>query len=136
MASRGVEMILGILGILRTGSGYVPLDLHWPDDRLAEVLQQCGSKVLLASSDCHTKLSSVGRRVASVATVLDVKALVKAPEQLSDKGSGHTLAYTFFTSGSTGKPKGVMAPRTVVFGAGFQAFRWLSERLELDFAGF
>lgn len=107
MASRGVEMILGILGIMRTGSGYVPLDLHWPDDRLADVLQQCQSKVLLATSDCHTKMSSIARRVPGVTSVLDVKSHLD-DGHLSDQGAGHTLAYCFFTSGTTGKPKGVM----------------------------
>jgi len=107
MASRGVEMILGILGILRTGSGYVPLDLHWPDDRLEDVLRQCGGKVFLGSSDCHTKLSSIARRVSS-ALVLDVKSHVDSHGCLPDQGTGKTLAYTFFTSGTTGKPKGVM----------------------------
>ncbi|CAK9040449.1 Mycosubtilin synthase subunit C [Includes: ATP-dependent serine adenylase (SerA) (Serine activase) [Durusdinium trenchii] len=107
MASRGVEMILGILGIIRSGSGYVPLDLHWPDDRLEDVLRQCGSQVLLASSDCHTKLSSIARRVSLVTTVMDVKSRVDGPT-VADQGKGNTLAYTFFTSGTTGKPKGVM----------------------------
>ncbi|CAL1149680.1 unnamed protein product [Cladocopium goreaui] len=107
MASRGVEMILGILGIMRTGSGYVPLDLHWPDDRLADVLQQCRSKVLLATSDCHTKMSSIARKIPGVTTVLDVKSHLD-DGHLSDQGAGHTLAYCFFTSGTTGKPKGVM----------------------------
>ncbi|CAK8985198.1 unnamed protein product [Durusdinium trenchii] len=107
MAARGVEMILGILGILRTGSGYVPLDLHWPEDRLEDVLRQCSSKVVLASSDCHSKLSAIAWRVSSVTSVLDVRTRVEGPG-VADEGQGSTLAYTFFTSGTTGKPKGVM----------------------------
>ncbi|CAJ1363949.1 unnamed protein product, partial [Effrenium voratum] len=107
MASRGVEMILGILGIIRAGAGYVPLDLHWPDDRLEDVLKQCKSKVLLASSDCRSILAGIAQNVPSVCSVMDVASHVTGQE-LPDKGSGSALAYTFFTSGTTGKPKGVM----------------------------
>lgn len=107
MASRSVEMILGILGIIRTGSGYVPLDLHWPDDRLQDVLRQCRSKVVLASSDCHKKLSHIALEV-EVSHVLDISMNAASGGHLEDRGSGSSLVYAFFTSGTTGKPKGVM----------------------------
>lgn len=105
MSQRCVAMVLGILGIIRTGCSYVPLDLHWPDDRLTDVLTQCSATVALASQECHSNLS---RLAGSAASVFCIEEIACKGGSLPDRGNGRNIVYTFFTSGTTGKPKGVM----------------------------
>ena len=61
LATRGLEMVCGIYGILLADAAYVPLDTKWPDDRLAEVVSQCSPRAAAASSaELGSRLSTAG----------------------------------------------------------------------------
>jgi len=90
---RTVEMILGILGILKTGSAYLPIDPGSPDDRIDYMLKDSGAEICLTGNELVNLIDSPSfLSVSSVAKIF-------LPET--------SLAYIIYTSGSTGKPKGV-----------------------------
>ncbi|KAH7918588.1 amino acid adenylation [Leucogyrophana mollusca] len=101
---RGISQILGILAILKAGGTYVPLDPDDPTLRKELMIDECGAKVLLATSN-HSR--DFQKTLAS-------KVLVSHDTRFSGEDfeveglTPSSLAYVMFTSGSTGKPKGVM----------------------------
>ncbi|MGY2343492.1 amino acid adenylation domain-containing protein, partial [Pseudomonas sp. SDO5532_S415] len=100
----GLEMIVGLLGILKSGGGYVPLDPGYPATRLAFVLGDSQPTVVLVTTATREVLG----RVAT--TLLDINQVESGPQFnpcVADHGAGR-LAYVIYTSGSTGQPKGVM----------------------------
>ncbi|SFM76988.1 non-ribosomal peptide synthetase [Variovorax sp. OV329] len=108
-AERSVEMVAALLGILKAGAAYVPLDPGYPADRLAYMLGDSAPAVLLTQSQLAGKIP------AGEATVLlldDAAAWAGQPEHNPDAHalglSASSLAYIIYTSGSTGLPKGVM----------------------------
>lgn len=104
---RSPEMVVCLLGVLKAGAGYLPLDPAYPDDRLRLILDDAGAKVLLTE-----------RRLAERISVEDVTVIcvdeewerisLERDDNLSTEVSAENLAYVIYTSGSTGKPKGVM----------------------------
>ncbi|HLP59488.1 MAG TPA: amino acid adenylation domain-containing protein, partial [Candidatus Deferrimicrobium sp.] len=88
LVNRSLEMIAGILGILKAGGGYVPLNPKAPNDRNEYMLSECGARFLLDFKHLH------------------LNSLTKRPGG-STNFSPANFAYVIFTSGSTGKPKGV-----------------------------
>jgi amino acid adenylation domain-containing protein len=103
---RSLEMVVGLLGILKAGGTYVPLDPGYPRERLAHMVEDSGLKVLLAQEQLRTKLCEFP------ADLICVDSLSKAlsQETIENCLSGikpNNLAYVIYTSGSTGKPKGV-----------------------------
>jgi amino acid adenylation domain-containing protein len=108
---RGIEMVVGLLGVLKAGGAYVPLDPEYPTERLAYMLED-GAPVALLTQTVHAERLSVlsGARVVLVDD--ESGAIASRPEgDLDPLALGLTcrhLAYVIYTSGSTGKPKGVM----------------------------
>ncbi len=104
---RGLEMVIGILGVLKAGGAYVPLDPAWPAERLAFMLADSGMTVLVTRDAVRGVLPiHEGVRVVDV----DADASEIAREPADDFNSGaypRGLAYLIYTSGSTGVPKGV-----------------------------
>lgn len=103
---RSVEMIVAILGVLKAGAAYVPLDPRYPAERIEYMVHDCKAPVLLMHSRTAGRLH-VGSAIAI--------SLDEEWDQISNRDDasferhiepGH-LAYVMFTSGSTGKPKGV-----------------------------
>ncbi|MDI5976546.1 non-ribosomal peptide synthetase [Amycolatopsis magusensis] len=101
LLERSADLVVAILGVLRSGAPYLPLDPDNPDARTAGVLDDAGAELVVTDA-------TLARRVTTCATV----DLHEIPE-----GPGHPpavrvdpddLAYVFYTSGSTGRPKGVM----------------------------
>ncbi|MEH2198293.1 non-ribosomal peptide synthetase [Nostoc sp.] len=104
---RSFEMIIGVLGILKAGAAYVPIDPNYPQERIELMLQDCGTSLLLTQSFIKDKLplAELEHQVICLDEKTFSSALIDNPniQILPDN-----LAYIIYTSGSTGRPKGVM----------------------------
>jgi amino acid adenylation domain-containing protein/thioester reductase-like protein len=104
-ANRSLDMMVGLLGVLKAGGAYLPLDPSFPSERLAFMVEDSGASIIL------TQTSLLFDMPENKAQIICLDAL----EQVSStKGKKKTntakpddLAYIIYTSGSTGKPKGV-----------------------------
>ncbi len=105
MVDRSVEMVVSILGVLKAGAAYLPLDPAFPHDRLTFMLADAGATLVLTTG------KYAGRLNHSIPELIVDKALanenVKRSEALVAQLSPDATAYVLYTSGSTGKPKGV-----------------------------
>lgn len=104
---RSIEMIVGILGVLKAGGAYLPLDPNYPKERLAFMLEDSQVSVLLTQQRLMASLPTNTARIISLDTDWDAIAQ-HTPENLICEVTSDHLAYVIYTSGSTGKPKGVM----------------------------
>ena len=104
---RSLEMVVGILGILKAGGLYVPLDPSYPPERLAFLLEDSRAAVLVTQSERLPELPPHDVRVLLLDDGPDPDADAEGPYEAADvtPGSG---AYLIYTSGSTGTPKGVL----------------------------
>ncbi|MBD5635378.1 MAG: non-ribosomal peptide synthetase, partial [Candidatus Eremiobacteraeota bacterium] len=104
---RTVELFVGLLGVLKAGGHYVPLDPDHPAERIAFVVRDASLAIVLTLE----RLRNVPFGTASV-VALDGDVTAGVSDDRSDEGgAGPTdLAYVIYTSGSTGRPKGVMVP--------------------------
>jgi len=106
MVERSLEMVIGILGILKSGSAYLPIDPEYPEERIRYMLNDSSAKVLLTTR--------------SLSENIDLKKEILYLDDYREKKSIHhssfiihhsnNLAYIIYTSGTTGRPKGVAIP--------------------------
>ncbi|MDB4867537.1 MAG: lchAB, partial [Cohnella sp.] len=104
MAERSMEMIVGMLAILKAGGAYLPIDPSYPQDRIRFMLEDSGTRILLAQKHLADQVDFTGDRLdfSAMASVLGDDA------ELEPVNSPDDLSYIIYTSGTTGKPKGVM----------------------------
>ncbi|MFL5385853.1 MAG: amino acid adenylation domain-containing protein [Longimicrobiaceae bacterium] len=103
---RGTEMIVAILGVLKAGGGYVPLDPDYPEERLAYMVEDSGISILLTQRSLLDRLPVAGDPVC-----LDTgweEIAEESGDDLDISVDPRGLAYVIYTSGSTGRPKGAM----------------------------
>jgi amino acid adenylation domain-containing protein len=113
---RGLDMLASLLGILKSGAGYVPLDPQFPPERIAYMAEDAGLAALV------TQASHAGRFAQGPVQVLALDALAEALQAAPDGRVGRdtgaataeSTAYVIYTSGSTGRPKGVQVPHRAV----------------------
>ena len=105
-SERSAAMIVGILGILKAGSAYVPLEPTYPMERIAYVLEDARAPVVVTQAHLVDSLPPTN----AVVVVLDSDSLETETEKRFHEAnlSSDDLAYIIYTSGSTGTPKGVM----------------------------
>jgi amino acid adenylation domain-containing protein/non-ribosomal peptide synthase protein (TIGR01720 family) len=106
---RSVAMVVGLLGILKAGAAFLPLDPRYPVEQLMWMLEDSQARVIVTDTAAANRLPSAGRR----AVFLDREAakLAQYPTTVpAGRLDGAALAYVIYTSGSTGTPKGVMVP--------------------------
>jgi amino acid adenylation domain-containing protein len=107
------EMIIGVLGILKAGGAYVPLDPTYPKERLAFILKDTQSPLILTQKRLHSVLPEHAALVIFLDSDLD--KIEKGSNTVAvNKTSADNLAYVIYTSGSTGKPKGVCVSHCAV----------------------
>jgi amino acid adenylation domain-containing protein len=106
LLDRSLEMVIALLGVLKAGGAYLPLDPAYPQDRLNSIVEDSKAKVVL------TRTETTGLFLSSVRHVVCLDAEGEAIRNESDskltpETTPATLAYVIYTSGSTGRPKGV-----------------------------
>ena len=104
---RSLEMVVGLLGILKAGGAFVPLDPEYPKERLAFMLEDAGSPVLLTQAHLTASLPALHSRIVRLDADWPLIAEESADHVASFARAEH-LAYMIYTSGSTGRPKGAM----------------------------
>ena len=120
---RSADMMIAILGILKAGAAFVPLDPRYPQHRLAYILKDAGVSVVIADDRSKVTLEVEG---------LNVVCLKSDWPMIDEENSGDcssealpdNLAYVLYTSGSTGTPKGVMISHR----AAMNYLSWCCER--------
>ncbi|NNK16890.1 MAG: AMP-binding protein, partial [Sulfitobacter sp.] len=104
--SRGVDLLVGALGIMKAGGAYVPLDPAYPADRIAHYIADSAAPLIVTQSGLVGQLPS---HDAQVVLIDSDPAQQSAPQDNpSPTATADDLAYLIYTSGSTGTPKGVM----------------------------
>ncbi len=104
-APRSLELLVGMLGILKAGAAYVPLDPGYPVERLAHMLEDSGAGLVLAVREVAAQLPPSAAKVLWLDEPADWAGMSAAePEAALDPAQA---AYLIYTSGSTGRPKGV-----------------------------
>ena len=112
MVNRSLEMIVAILGVMKAGGVYIPIDPNFPEDRINYMLETSSASILLISEKLKDKVNYKNK----VSIDLENKDIYNLPNKnLENINKLSDLLYIIFTSGSTGKPKGVMqTQRTLV----------------------
>nr|WP_304984929.1 non-ribosomal peptide synthetase [Corallococcus sp. CA047B] len=123
---RSLEMVVALLGVLKAGAAYVPLDPSTPGERLAGMLEDTAAPVLLIQERFRSALPPHSAHVVALDTEWDAIARqpVSRPRALAGDDA---LAYVIFTSGSTGRPKGAMNAHAGVV----NRLRWMQARYGL-----
>ena len=114
---RSVELVVGLLAILKAGAAYVPFDPEYPSERLAFMIKDAGISMLLTQQHLLNALSGGGLLSSMKALCLDSEWARMLQEDEQNPVSGATtdnLAYVMYTSGSSGTPKGVAVPHRAV----------------------
>ncbi|MFP2910880.1 amino acid adenylation domain-containing protein, partial [Pyxidicoccus sp. 3LFB2] len=130
---RSLELVVSMLGILKAGGVYVPLDASYPLERLGWMKREAGIALLVAQEKLAEEIAEGSELVVCVDT--DGSSLESQPESSSRSGAGGAnwdaiarqpatnprpavgganLAYVMFTSGSTGRPKGIGIPQRAI----------------------
>jgi amino acid adenylation domain-containing protein len=90
---RGIDQVTALLGVLKSGGAYVPMEVDYPEDRLNYIIKDSGCKVVIDAMEL-LRFRDEQKRYSSA--------------NLAEKPGARDLAYIIYTSGTTGHPKGVM----------------------------
>ncbi|WHA04412.1 amino acid adenylation domain-containing protein [Candidatus Bandiella numerosa] len=116
---RSEYLLITILGILKAGGGYIPVDSSYPDKRVKYILSDTNAKMLIGSGEYGDRMEKISKEVKIdredelLTELIDSKEM---EENISKEGRGnlyikvssYNIAYVIYTSGTTGRPKGVM----------------------------
>ncbi len=123
---RCLEMVVALLGILKAGAAYVPIDPAYPEERLAFILEDARARVLLTTAALRERMPEPGVRL--ICLDADWELIIgesrNNPPIIAAAGN---LAYVIYTSGSTGQPKGVMVEHRGLS----NTIQWLSQTLAI-----
>ena len=124
---RSVEMVVALMGVLKAGGAYLPLDPEYPLERLGYMLEDAGVGVVLTQQELEERLPAyLGQTMC-----LDEEWERISEESESEPESevvAENLAYVIYTSGSTGRPKGVM----ISHGGLANYLRWAREAYRIE----
>ncbi len=102
---RSIEMVIALLGILKAGCAYVPLDAQYPGERLEYLLKDIEAPVIVTQRSFESQLKTY-----NIPLLVMDSGWEETGEEFTCTTSADAPAYIIYTSGSTGKPKGVCVP--------------------------
>ncbi|NEY82417.1 amino acid adenylation domain-containing protein, partial [Bacillus sp. 3H-10] len=102
MIERSLEMIVGMMGILKSGAAYLPIDLEYPEERIKYMVEDSGTNIILTNRETAVKFKK------KEVVFLDEDFNHYSTKNVKERSNFDNLAYIIYTSGSTGKPKGTM----------------------------
>lgn len=111
---RSIDTVVALFAVLRAGAAYLPLELDYPDERLAVMLDDARPRILLTTTAVRERIEAITPPDCLLIT-LDDAEIHSALDALPPSWTGERPmpdrpAYVIYTSGSTGKPKGVVTP--------------------------
>ncbi|MEJ7675686.1 MAG: amino acid adenylation domain-containing protein [Chitinophagaceae bacterium] len=108
LLKNGTSAIVGMLGVLKTGNAYVPLDLNYPTERLKYIVKDTNCKLIVAcASSFETAIELMGAIEGCIVINID-QDVIPTIINVKPTGSANSIAYILYTSGSSGEPKGVV----------------------------
>jgi amino acid adenylation domain-containing protein len=111
LLSRGVNMIISLLAVIKSGDPYVPIDPNLPDIRIQYILNDCKANLIISETEHQHKLSAGS--LQPVYLDRDEQYITKFQDKSPDSNiSPHDPVYIIYTSGTTGNPKGVSIPHS------------------------
>ncbi|HEY2491660.1 MAG TPA: amino acid adenylation domain-containing protein [Paenibacillus sp.] len=111
MVKRSIDMIVALLGVLKAGGAYLPIDPDYPVNRIEYMLTDSAAQILLTQSDLIDQVECNARKICIHDDNLYTKEIDNTRFQMNN--ADH-IAYVIYTSGSTGNPKGVMITHQAV----------------------
>jgi non-ribosomal peptide synthetase component F len=143
MIERNISFFVAMLGVLKAGAAYVPIDPAFPPDRQIYIFQHSQCKFLIIDDNCYSLALSLGVELPSYikldqnGNIVDVKIPNISSSVITDESiirryrasnANERLSYVLYTSGSTGKPKGVMVKSMGVI----NIINWFADALKID----
>ncbi|QWS50934.1 amino acid adenylation domain-containing protein [Bacillus sp. JNUCC-24] len=109
---RSFDMIVSVLGIVKSGAAYVPMSPEYPDARIRLIVRDTQSDVIITQSHLADRLVDfTGSKIVMDKPILETNAVYQREASIIGEDQ---IAYVNYTSGSTGTPKGVMLPHAGV----------------------
>jgi amino acid adenylation domain-containing protein len=115
---RSIDMIVALLAVHKAGAAYLPLDPAFPADRLAFMIEDSQTRIIIADSELtghmpshHAQVVVLDQAAGDAAGAGSGGASENLPDAPGQTYDGERLAYVLYTSGSTGRPKGVQVPQ-------------------------
>jgi amino acid adenylation domain-containing protein len=108
MLERSIDLLVGLLGIMKSGGAYLPIDATFPDGRIRQILASSGVDLLLTHADSLSGRTGLTEYESRVLDVCDRAAQACATDNLQCHIDSSDPVYVIYTSGSTGEPKGVI----------------------------
>jgi len=121
---RSTDLPVALLGVLRAGAAYVPVDPSYPAERVRWVLEDSRAPLVITRSGLRASLPRTG---AAVLTIDEDAWLGESAEDPGVMVDGDDVAYLIYTSGSTGRPKGAAIPHRALA----NHMRWMAEEFPL-----
>ncbi len=107
--NRSINLLVGILGILKAGAAYVPVDPNYPSDRVEYILNDIDCKIMITQSHLAENIKQIptGKNIVCI-NLDEYDYTTEDTSNLNVTCQSSDLAYVIYTSGTTGRPKGVM----------------------------
>lgn len=124
---RGIDMVIGILGVMKSGGAYVPMDPDYPGERFKHILRDTSANLVITESQLEPKLKELivelDRDIKPISINLEIDSQRNILRYIYDnedktnlnfQNKSTDLAYVIYTSGTTGLPKGVMTEHSSI----------------------
>ena len=104
MINRSLELLVSIIGVLKSGACYIPIDPNYPKDRIQYMLENSNSKILLADNYLYNTIDFDNKFIVDLTNY----KFEENKDNLPNINNSDDISYIIYTSGSTGIPKGVV----------------------------